>query len=372
MRIVHVVSSLQVGGMEQFVLQLARWQQCQGHSVVVLALRGGPLEQRAADLEVRTIVLGGRGKLVRVLRALAVWARLRPRIVNAHNPSALTYALLARICPGARILMTRHGQKATIRLPGPVKLSMTHAIIAVSKAAAVAFKEQRPGSAGKVVVIRNGIEPRPPDQDRESVRKDLALVDGVVGITVARMDPLKGHDTLIRALASMDTEDRFCMLIVGDGTERARMEALATELGVGPGRVRFLGFRSDVPDLLAASDVFVLPSLAEGLPLSVLEAMAQGLPVVATPVGGVPEIIIGEELGILIPVQDPAALAHAITRLVKDPDLRARMGRAGREHILREFTFSEMAQKYLDLYNLLLEGKRSGHRFAPQCREGHA
>src|SRR5204863_7471061 len=132
------------------------------------------------------------------------------------------------------------------------------------------------------------------------------------------------------------------LLVAGDGDERERVERRARELALPADRVRFLGFRRDVPRLLAASDFFVLPSRTEGLPLCLLEAMAQGLPAIATPVGGVPEVIEEGITGLLTPVEDPAALAEAIRRLAAEPALRARMGAAAQRRAAEEFSFAEM------------------------------
>jgi glycosyltransferase involved in cell wall biosynthesis len=113
-----------------------------------------------------------------------------------------------------------------------------------------------------------------------------------------------------------------------------------------------------VPDLLAAADFFVLPSLTEGLPLSVLEAMAQGLPVIATPVGGIPEVVLEGEHGYLVPVQEDAALAEAMTRLARDPELARRLGEAGRRRVEERFSFAEMARAYEALYHRLWQSVR--------------
>src|SRR5262249_29657668 len=155
-----------------------------------------------------------------------------------------------------------HGQEAK---PIPAaQWSATDAVVAVSEAAAEALREGCPGDSGKIVVIHNGVHPADPRRGREEVRRGLGLGDAVVAIIVARIDRLKGHDTLLRALALLrDTGVALTLLIAGDGAERERCERLAQELQLGVDRVRFLGFRSDVPDLLAASDFFVLPSLTE-------------------------------------------------------------------------------------------------------------
>jgi glycosyltransferase involved in cell wall biosynthesis len=121
--------------------------------------------------------------------------------------------------------------------------------------------------------------------------------------------------------------------------------------------VTFTGVRADVPKILAALDLFVLPSLWEGMPNAVLEAMAAGLPVVATAVGGTPEVVMDGVTGLLVPPQDPSALAQAIERLLRDPDLRRTMGRAGRRRVEQHFDVRETVRQVEDLYETLLREK---------------
>jgi glycosyltransferase involved in cell wall biosynthesis len=149
-------------------------------------------------------------------------------------------------------------------------------------------------------------------------------------------------------------------VFAGDGPLRAALEAEARDLGVA-GRCVFLGERSDVPALLAAADLFVLPSLYEGLPVSVLEAMAAERPVVATAIGGTDEAVTTEDTGLLVPSRDPAALALAIRRLQEDPRLARRLAAAGRARVEREFSSSATARQVMAIYDeVLAEAGASG------------
>src|SRR5579871_4663923 len=255
LRIVHVVSSLKVGGMEHFVLRIARAQQQLGHQVTVLALQGGQLQAEANHQGLSVCVLGGAHKIPRFLKGVLTLARLRPDIVNAHNPTSLHYAVLAKWSSKARVLMTFHGEGSKqARIPGQHEWRKTDALIAVSQAAG---KQMRvPDYAGKTVVIPNGIE-FASGRSRSEMRAELALPEHPVGIMVARIDTLKGHNTLIEALALLrDRKKPIMVLVAGDGAERANIENLARERGLDAGWVRFLGFRSDVADLLNAADFF--------------------------------------------------------------------------------------------------------------------
>ena len=146
------------------------------------------------------------------------------------------------------------------------------------------------------------------------------------------------------------------MLVVGDGSARHSLELQARQLALDDRAVRFLGARSDVDALLNAVDFFVLPSDTEGLPLSVLEAMAHGLPIVASHVGGIPELIDHEQHGLLVPPRDPRALAVAVQRLYRDKSLRAKLGAAARARASDEFSLSTTAQQYERLYRRAMAG----------------
>jgi glycosyltransferase involved in cell wall biosynthesis len=209
--------------------------------------------------------------------------------------------------------------------------------------------------AEKLVVIYNGVAlPTDPLPSRREARTGLGLPhDGPVIGAVTRLDPVKGVDSLIRALAKVSGG---ILVIIGDGPERATLEALANDLGVA-GRIRWVGHRRDVPCLLPALDVLVQPSLHEGLPNAILEAMAARLPVVATAVGGTPEVVVDGVTGMLVPPRDPQALAAAVTALLRDPDLRRKMGRAGREQVERRFSIEETVRRTEELYATLLQDK---------------
>ena len=359
LRIVHVVSSLNVGGMEHFALRIAAAQRQAGHDSSVLALQGGPLEDEACKLGLPVAVLGGRNKVQRGLRGVAAFLRLRPQIINSHNETSLQYGVLGKKTSRGRLVMTNHGQGAARpHDPHRREWSLTDAIITVSSA--VAQRMDGPRLGRKISVIHNGVEFKPASRPRPEVRTALGIDDNrVVGCIVARIDALKGHDTLLQALALLKQRGTpVTVFIAGDGAERRQRETLAGELGLGGDDVRFLGFRSDVPDLLAASDFFLLPSLTEGLPLSILEAMSHGLPTVATDVGGIPELITDNRHGFLVPVGDPVALAAAMEKIIRNGELRRTFGDAASQRVRDQFSFTRMAHEYEILYRRLLQPQK--------------
>ncbi|WP_437929396.1 glycosyltransferase family 4 protein [Sorangium sp. So ce291] len=371
LRIVHAVSSLNGGGMEHFVLRLAEAQRRHGHDASILALRGGPLEELARQRALPVTVLRGRLP-ARVAQGALAFARRRPHIIHAHNPTSLHYATVGKLLTRARLVFTDHAQtRGIIRVPSRFEWRETDAVVGCSQD--TADKSGAVGVASNISVIHNGIDITPARRTREEVRAELGFgadaapaassepaassapdassAGAFLGIMPAAFHPVKGHDVLLRALARLrDRGVAVTVLIVGDGDERDRIHGLARELGIHGKEARFLGFRKDVPDLLLAADFFVLPSRDEGLPLAVLEAMARRLPVVVTPVGGVPEVVRSEEHGLLVPVDDPDALAGAIERLARDPALGRRLGEAGHVRVRDDFSFEKMTRKYEQLY----------------------
>ena len=356
--ILHLVSSLGVGGMERMLLQLSAAQQQAGHRVSVLALRAGPLEQEAADRSIRAKVLSsGTGRVGRSLEALRFFWEEKPDIVHVHNPTSLQYAVLSKVVSRPAIVVTIHGDQDThARLGSSFEWGLTSAAVIVSHAAGKTL--QLPSHAGPFVVVHNGIAAvAADDQQRADARAELGVGDACVGIVVARIDGRKGHTTLLKSLKAMDDLGvTLRMWIVGDGSARPAAESQAAQLGLGRDRITFLGRRSDIDRLLNAADFFVLPSDIEGLPMSILEAMAHGLPIIVSNVGGVPEVIQHDINGLLVPAGDHAALAAAIRRVVADDGLRRRLGDAARERANTAFSLSTMVQKYDQVYDDALAG----------------
>ena len=230
--------------------------------------------------------------------------------------------------------------------------------VGVSRDVATELVERFHWPAAKVEVVYNavcidrfGAAPSP------ALRQELKLGRGLpVVLTCARLDPQKGHPTLLRAAAKLPGA---AFVFAGEGPERGGLEDLAAELGVAD-RIFFLGYRSDIPELLAACDVFALPSLYEGSSLAVLEAMAAGRAVVSSKIGGTDELIEDGENGILLTPGDDEGLAAALGRLLGDEDLRRRLGAAARRRVEADFTPEAMRDRILAIYGQLLDGGADG------------
>jgi glycosyltransferase involved in cell wall biosynthesis len=225
--------------------------------------------------------------------------------------------------------------------------------------------EQTGVSPEKVVTIYNGVDAENFSTSGTRTTGQVLQPFGIptdvplVG-SVGRFRPQKGYADLLVAMKQVkENAPTARLLLVGDAELQADLEAKAMSLGLDE-VVTFAGVRTDVPEILTALDVFVLASLWEGMPNAILEAMAAGLPVVATAVGGTPEVVVDGVTGLLVPPRDPTALAQAITRLLDDPDLRQRMGRAGRERVLQHFSVEQMVKRTQTLYEQLLDAKGLG------------
>jgi glycosyltransferase involved in cell wall biosynthesis len=213
-----------------------------------------------------------------------------------------------------------------------------------------------------VIFLPNGI-PAPPPPTGADVRTELGIPpDAPVIGTVSVMRPQKALDVLLRATRTLlDEFPSLKVLIAGEGDEREALVELTQELGIGD-NVLFLGVRTDVPDVLAALDIAVSTSDFEGSPLSVMEYMEAARPVVATRVGGVPDLIDDGVHGLLVQPQDPAAFAAAVARLLHDPDRAAEMGRRGQERRRAEFDIDVMVKRLEELYVRLRAESAVGSR----------
>ncbi len=340
----------------------------------------GELGERYRDRGVPVVCLGRRPGLdLRAARRIAGEVRRRRlEVLHAHQYGPYFYAALARLAGGrrARLVLTEHGRHHPDVVPARRRWAnrlllgrLADAVNACSEFSARALVEREGlGSGigkGRVEVIPNGVDLARfrPAEDVAGARRALGLApDAALVVCVARFHPVKDHETLLRAFTGVVGERPECALVlVGDGPERPRLEALAEGLGLGE-RVRFLGVRGDVREILRAADLFALTSLSEAAPLTLLEAMATGLPVVATAVGGVPEIVRDGVEGRLVPRGDPPAVATAILELLRDRGRAAEMGRAGRARVEARYRLEDTVAAYGELYERLATRARGTAR----------
>jgi glycosyltransferase involved in cell wall biosynthesis len=354
-RIVLVVESLQVGGTETQATRLAAELAARGHQVKLVATQGsGPLEAavRAAGITVEVFDLqrGQRGGPLNVAHSLlGLWGSIRrwhPDVVQtyAHWPGmlALPMAWVQRV-PG-RVAARRTLWEALPFRSRPVwwlhALSIRCATSVLANSRLVADDTVNGGGipAAKVTVIENGL-------DLPDACADVGH-QPPVGLMVAQMRPEKAHVDLVRALALV--EDPPTIRLIGDGIERPAVIALAAELGVD-GSLVLEGGRDDAGDAFADAQFGLLTSHNEGLPNAVLEAFSYGVPVIATAVGGVPDVVVDGVTGLLVPPRDAPALAAAVARLAADPPLRERLGAAARRRA-EDFSWDRCVSQHEALY----------------------
>jgi glycosyltransferase involved in cell wall biosynthesis len=283
-------------------------------------------------------------------------------LIHAHEFGANTYGTLAGRLARVPVVTTVHGQSYYAdcrrrRLAYRV-VSRAAVMVAVSEDIKRFVVERAGVSASRVRVVHNGIDAVRPvsAEERARLRTDLGIRDGerVVAV-VGSLYGVKGHQYLLQgAPVVLETCPSTVFLIAGRGDCGAALKEQARSLGIDE-RVRFLGFRQDVSALLAICDVFVLPSLSEGLSIAILEAMAAAKPVVTTRVGGNPELVVDGETGILVEPADARGLASAVTRILADPAEARRLGENGLSRVRSRFTMGKMVREYEAIYDAALK-----------------
>ena len=361
LRIVHVVLDLHEGGLERLVTDLVLDARSSGDQPHVVCLRqAGQLAAELAPHEI-SVIPQGRLSMLAPVGLAAHFRRLAPDVVHLHSGVWFKGAYAARLAGAGPVVFTDHGRPhpdpLASRLLDGLGARLTSTTVAVSKELGAYLIRRLRVPAARLRVIPNGIHLMdPPDEaTRISVRGELGLPPGVAVVgSVGRLDRVKAYDRLLEAVAGLlGKSDRTApspvLLLIGDGPERAALEAQAEALDLRKA-VRFLGWRSDARRLLAALDLFVLPSDSEGTSVALLEAMAAGVPVVATAVGGTPSVLGKSGAGLLVPAGDTAALVQAMATMLRDPGGRQSAGRKGRQRVQEAYSFEGMAAAYRTLY----------------------
>ncbi|HET9323356.1 MAG TPA: glycosyltransferase family 4 protein [Gaiellaceae bacterium] len=354
----------ETGGAQSYVAALL--PALHGFDVAVAAHGAGPLREAAEAAGVRFLPLRRLQRPISPWRDLAAVIELtrllrreRPDIVHASSSKAGVLGRLAAALARVPIrIFTAHGwafaahtgaASLLYRWADRAVRPLTTATVCVAEQQRAVGLAARTCDAERTVVIPNGVDVD--DAPRAAPDGGRPLV-----VSVGRLKPPKDALTLVRSLALLPAGSCDA-LVVGDGPDRPLVEAEIRALGLRE-RIRLAGDRHDVPTLLAGADVFVLSSASEGMPVSVLEAMAAGLPVVASRVGGVPELVVEGKTGLLVDPGDPGGLAEALRRLVQDPALRRRLGEAGRARVEQRFDVDAFRRAHLELYSRELARRR--------------
>jgi glycosyltransferase involved in cell wall biosynthesis len=303
------------------------------------------------------------GRDLGVSRKMACAIRKRDiEVVHAHQYTPFFYSALAKpLCLfRPKVILTEHGRHYPDRV-SPLRRAVNRlaldrladAVTACSHFSAEGLTRTDGFAGARIEVIDNGIEVDRygPPADKALAKEDAGLEpDRRYLIHVARHHPVKDQATLLRGFAQAAPDlPGVDLLMVGDGQLRGELEAIAVELRV-PDRVKFLGIRTDIPELMRAADAFALTSLSEAASLTLLEAMASGLPTIVTNVGGNPELVRHEFEGLLFARRDAAGCADAIRRIFRDPELATRLGSAGRARAVERYQLSRTVDEYFKLY----------------------
>lgn len=355
-----MIETVGLGGAETVVFQLSQSLRDRGHRVcaVVPAARDGWMldELRAAGFECfaydlrRPIDRGFPARLARMLEDMGA------DVIHSHEFVMAVYGAAAARRLRRPHVITLHGnqqttQKCRRRVALRWAIHNSGHSIAVSHDTRRHFESALGIRAGLLEVIPNGIPERV--GQRRILRDALGLTaSDVLILSVGNLTPRKGHAVLLQAVARMQVDGLdipWHLVIVGDGPERPRLEGMIAEASLDQ-RVHLLGSRTDIPDIQAAADVFVMPSLWEGLPLAILEAMFGGNAVVASDISGIPEAIEHGAHGLLVPPGDPAALAAALVSVLRDPAFRRRLADAALARARKEFTIGAMTDAYERAY----------------------
>ncbi|MCC6441840.1 MAG: glycosyltransferase family 4 protein [Armatimonadetes bacterium] len=342
------------GGLRRHVALLAKYLPEEGFSPIIVGpamlFEKDEIPEEVARYEVPFQAGWGPRDLKTAASLIGLSRKIRPAVLHMHGYRSLWIgALAARRLKPAVMVATIH--TLLPGSPGRAKrgvlrwaLRQYDRIIAVSDA--VRQDCLRLGAhPERIVLIYNGVELRGGRSESGIPLLPESRVGEII-LCAARLSPEKGVGVLLRSLPLME---KGYLWIAGEGRERAGLEREVREMGIG-NRVSFLGFRPDVADLMSAADIVVCPSLMDGCPLAVWEAMAAGKAVVASAVGGIPEMIDHEHTGLLVEADDPRALADGLNRMISDREFRESVGRRGQEWVLKERTARKMAAETALLY----------------------
>jgi len=366
--VLHIVEELRIGGLEKIIYDLATKMNTEKYTVTVWCIaRGGEIAEELirAGIDVRILGINSYYNPFNIIRMAKFIGKHNPDILHSHTYFSNTIGRIAGRLANVPVIITHvHNTYFNYSIKNllieRVLSFFTDKIICCSKAVRDFVLKHEKIKIQKTVVIHNGINLRKFHEgfNGVSLRKSFKISDDApVIITVASLTEKKGHKFLLKAITSIKKRYRnIKVLIVGDGPLEHELKKIARDYNLR-NSVIFAGQRNDIPELLKISDIFVLPSLQEGFPLAVIEAMSTGLPVVATSVGGVPEVIEHGETGLLIPLGNPEALSDAIMILLKDEKIGKEIGRQGQKVISENFVSDKMVAEIDQLYSACIMKK---------------
>jgi glycosyltransferase involved in cell wall biosynthesis len=371
LNILHIYQNSKIGGVQQQLLSLLRAYDREVFNPIFCCL--GPKEEMGKEIEgigIECIPLNrsryNRFSLKIVIDLYRLMKKKHIHIVRTHRYRSNLYGRLAAFLTGVPVIVAsvhdnyRKDKRPARRMINRILSKMTDKIVAVSEDVKKDIIRYGKVEPSKIVVIPNGIDTEKfnPKGNFADIRKEFSIKKGaLVAGFVGRIVLAKGLEYLIDSIPYIKEECKnIKFLIIGEGSLVERLHEQAKENKVYD-YIIFAGGRRDIPDILSCIDVFVMPSIAEGLPNALLEAMAMGKPIIATEIGGIPEVIKNGVNGLLVPPRDPRALATAIKGLIGNDQLAAQMGQAARDLVVNKFSMRSIAQKWQTLYLSILQEK---------------
>ena len=365
-RIMHVVDTLGKGGLENSLVNLIERLDPNHFEHTVCAIRGlGANAGRLPRERVRVMCLAKKDtdSAIQVAKLARTIRDIRPDVVHSRNWGAIEAVPAGRWARGCGLIHSEHGLDSNTPAKEPKRrtwfrrlaFELADRVLTVSYQLRDVHAARTGFPARKISVIHNGVDSQKFRSDAETrarVRQELGLSDDEFCIgCVGNLFPVKDHMTLLHAAAGLAaSSNAWRLLMIGEGPERTRLEDFVNGHAEWKSRVRFLGSSHRVTELLNAMDVYVLPSLMEGISNSLLEAMATGLPVIATHTGGNPEVVVDGESGLLFPVGDARRLTDQLLALGERKDQRAQLGQQALRRVREEFSLDAMVRNYEQLY----------------------
>jgi glycosyltransferase involved in cell wall biosynthesis len=357
MNIIHIVNSLECGGLENFAIDLSLEQRNLGHTVHICCLEvAGNLAPKALKNNTKVHVqnINPGLDLKCIWRLMKLFRHEKADVVHTHNMKPLIHGTLAAKLAGVKtIVHTKHGRSDEKTYP--LIWNMNKKIISISEDTRSCLLQHNNVDLEKTSVIPNGIPINSFAESSEcvtnEVKNELNIPSNhkIIGI-VARLAVEKDHSTLLNSFALIAAQLKdVSLVIVGDGPLIEPLKEEARKLNITE-RTYFLGFRTDISRLVSSFDVFVLSSISEGMSLTLLEAMAAKKPIVATNVGGNPEVVLNGESGLIVDAQNPSKMASALVRVLEDSEFATNLGKQGFQRVNKHFSVEEMTQKYLTAY----------------------
>jgi sugar transferase (PEP-CTERM/EpsH1 system associated) len=377
-RIMHIVDNLGKGGLENGLVNLIERLDPNRYEHIVYALRGlGANADRLPRDRVQVKCLGkkDRGSRIQVPALVRAIREVKPDIVHTRNWAAVEGVIAGKWVGSCALVHGEHGLESAATVKEPrrrtwfrrLAYELADRVVSVSCQLRNLHAKRTAFPADRITVIHNGVDSGryfPAPAARARAREELGLAEAEFCIgCVGNLSPVKDYPTMLAAVGEVaKVRDDWRLVVIGEGPERPKLEALLHAHPDWRGRVSLLGLRHGVPELLNAMDVYVLSSVIEGISNSLLEALATGLAVIATATGGNPEVVVDGECGLLFPVGDFRKLAEHLLLLRVRPDLRRELGQKGLRRVREEFSIESMVRQYEGVYESLMPTARAAEQ----------